>query len=532
MPLPLKNSGVAPVGATPSALMPMTFPVRGSKMRAWVSPPQLSVSHIVAVAAIIAQAASTALPPFAKIKAPAVAPSGLPVMAIQRLPCSGGFTVRGGGWAAADDAAARTRAAARSFFMRASYPRRAAGTRALYSRRVAAGLDPARSSRARALAVALLATLAVLAAQAALVHLAYGGNWTALFYSGERYGVPPELAAEGVHLFPGTGYDGQIYHAIAHDPLLRRGVGVSSGVDAPRLRYRRVLVPLLAWLGAAGNGARRRSRVSRRGARIRLPRGVLECALGGEGRPLAGLGRAVRPVAGVGGLAGADDRGRRARRAGRGLGARGRARFAARVGRPRRRAAGPGDGAAPRRRGRDRRPRRSGGSSGPRWRRRARSPPARGSRTCTRGRPPPTIPNSFVPLGGIVNALLNPAAYGGGPGLRAIRPAVLQALDVLALVGIVLAFVIAAGWLKSAPRSPLAWAAALFALIGVFTQRPDNWAHVYDYGRVYSPLLLLLALEGLARRDARWAAPWLLMEPRLLWQLSGPAAAALRGLFG
>ena len=29
MPLPRKNSGVAPVGATPSALIPTTFPVFG-----------------------------------------------------------------------------------------------------------------------------------------------------------------------------------------------------------------------------------------------------------------------------------------------------------------------------------------------------------------------------------------------------------------------------------------------------------------------------------------------------------------------
>jgi len=40
----------------------------------------------VQVAAIIAHAASTAFPPFAKIIAPAVAASGLPVMAIQCLP--------------------------------------------------------------------------------------------------------------------------------------------------------------------------------------------------------------------------------------------------------------------------------------------------------------------------------------------------------------------------------------------------------------------------------------------------------------
>ncbi len=91
MPRARKNSGVAPVGATPSALIARTLPMRGSKISAWVSPPQRSVSHIVAAAASIAQAASTALPPFANVSAPAVAASGLPVMATQCLPCSAGL---------------------------------------------------------------------------------------------------------------------------------------------------------------------------------------------------------------------------------------------------------------------------------------------------------------------------------------------------------------------------------------------------------------------------------------------------------
>ncbi len=86
MPLARKNSGVAPVGATPSALMPVTLPVWGSNTSACTSPPQLKVSNMVAVAAIIAQAASTALPPRSNIMAPAVAASGLPVMAIQCRP--------------------------------------------------------------------------------------------------------------------------------------------------------------------------------------------------------------------------------------------------------------------------------------------------------------------------------------------------------------------------------------------------------------------------------------------------------------
>src|SRR5437870_3933894 len=89
----LKNSGVAPVGATPSALMPTTFLACGSKISACVSPPQLTSSYIVQTAASMAQAASTALPPCSKMRAPAVAPSGLPVMATQCRPCKTGLCV-------------------------------------------------------------------------------------------------------------------------------------------------------------------------------------------------------------------------------------------------------------------------------------------------------------------------------------------------------------------------------------------------------------------------------------------------------
>ena len=70
-----------------------TFPVFGLKISAWVSPPHDSVSNIVEVAASIAHAASTAFPPFWKVIAPAVAASGLPVIAIQCLPWRTGLTV-------------------------------------------------------------------------------------------------------------------------------------------------------------------------------------------------------------------------------------------------------------------------------------------------------------------------------------------------------------------------------------------------------------------------------------------------------
>src|SRR5262245_18542032 len=48
---------------------------------------------MVEVAASIAQAASTALPPFPNVIAPAVAASGFPVIATQCRPCSTGLAV-------------------------------------------------------------------------------------------------------------------------------------------------------------------------------------------------------------------------------------------------------------------------------------------------------------------------------------------------------------------------------------------------------------------------------------------------------
>src|SRR3954452_5029188 len=97
IPLPWKNSGVAPVGATPRASTAITLCVFGFQIRTWVSPPQLRVSHMVQAAASMAAVASTALPPFWNIIVPAVAASGLPVMASQWRGWGGGVFVRGRG---------------------------------------------------------------------------------------------------------------------------------------------------------------------------------------------------------------------------------------------------------------------------------------------------------------------------------------------------------------------------------------------------------------------------------------------------
>ena len=78
-----------------------------------------------------------------------------------------------------------------------------------------------------------------------------GGNWTALFCTGQNQRVPPELAA-GTYRFPNVaGYDGQMYRYVAHDPFFERGY--QQYVDLPEVRYRRILVPALAFAAAAGS---------------------------------------------------------------------------------------------------------------------------------------------------------------------------------------------------------------------------------------------------------------------------------------
>src|SRR5512136_211142 len=92
-------------------------------MRAWVSPPQLRTSCMVQTAPSIAQAASTAFPPLAKIMAPAVAASGFPVIATHSRPWRTGFSVRWPDNPSAVRPTHRTRIARKIAFIGPSFPR-------------------------------------------------------------------------------------------------------------------------------------------------------------------------------------------------------------------------------------------------------------------------------------------------------------------------------------------------------------------------------------------------------------------------
>jgi hypothetical protein len=91
--------------------------------------------------------------------------------------------------------------------------------------------------------------------QALTVHYSYGGNWTALYCTGALFKpIPADLQSEDIYVFPNSsGYDGQIYHYLAHDPWFRRNY--AAAMDEPRYRGRRILVPGLAYLLAFGRSS-------------------------------------------------------------------------------------------------------------------------------------------------------------------------------------------------------------------------------------------------------------------------------------
>ncbi len=96
------------------------------------------------------------------------------------------------------------------------------------------------------LVVALLASWQFLT-----VHYNYQGNWTALYRIRPTMPVPAFLRSERLYTFPATeGYDGQVYHLIAHDPWMTKGS--RDAIVGWAFRYQRIFVPALAWMLALG----------------------------------------------------------------------------------------------------------------------------------------------------------------------------------------------------------------------------------------------------------------------------------------
>jgi hypothetical protein len=376
----------------------------------------------------------------------------------------------------------------------------------------------------RYLALSTMAMALVLAWQALTVHVNYAGNWSALFCTGALRGVPATLASEHIWVFPASsGYDGQLYHYIAHDPLMRNKALIAS-VDDPRLRYRRILVPGLAYILAAGQAdwvdpAYYLLILVFVGAGVwwtagccrdlgRSPAwGLLFLLLPAT---LVSIDRMVTDVALAAFAAG----------------------FAHHARAPSWKLFLILAAAAL--------TRETGflllaGYCGyllleRRWKQTAifslAATPAVAWYAYVHAH---TLPDhytiSFIPLSAIWTCLLHPLVY--PPGFRMVGLA--KAGDYLALGGILAAFALGLRWGICRKPGPVSLSMLCFVAMGLILQKTDHWLHVYDYGRVYSPMLLFLAMNGLRRQSWAAALPFALILPRIAMQFGGQILGIVAG---
>jgi hypothetical protein len=378
--------------------------------------------------------------------------------------------------------------------------------------------------RRQALICAALAVLAVLLWQWATVTANYGGKWTALFCTASTHSLPPELAGEHIYVFPNSlGYDGELYHYIAHDPFLR-DQQLKSFIDAPRLRYRRILLPLLAWTAALGRPAAIDAAYI---AVVLLSIGLgvfWSCELCREHgwAPAWGFAFLAAPAVLIGIDRMVTDVLLAALAAG----------FAVHWKRPSWRLFAILAAAAL--------ARETGVlfiagyclylAVARRWTQAVKyamaALPAAGWYLYVQLR---TAPSEYLirlaPLSVILSVLLHPASY---PARIPLIPLV-QAADFAAIAGMLAAFALSCIALRADPQ-PETYIAACFALAGVVFQQSQMWDHVYHYGRVFTPVLVFLAIQAMKRKSAVWLAPSLMIVPRIAMQLAPQAIGIARAV--
>ncbi|MCU1273838.1 MAG: hypothetical protein JWO48_1269, partial [Bryobacterales bacterium] len=143
-------------------------------------------------------------------------------------------------------------------------------------------------------------------------------------------------------------------------------------------------------------------------------------------------------------------------------------------------------------------------------------------------------PWAYKRLGaGIIGRLLHPIDYPfTGP-----MEALMQSLDAVALIGIVCAIVAAIILVRLGPLGPVSIAAFLYAALAIALVSVRYWDSCYSYSRVFSPLLIFIALAATdsKHRVSGWwwtLVPTALVDLRIGLQLGPQALGILRGLSG
>ncbi len=137
-------------------------------------------------------------------------------------------------------------------------------------------------------------------------------------------------------------------------------------------------------------------------------------------------------------------------------------------------------------------------------------------------------PTSLVPLSGLLGHLIHPRDYPPGVPLVGL----VQVADFAALLGMLLALGLAVVLVLKRKTDPVAVAALLFAGLTVSVQNYEAWSTVYNYGRIFSPLLVLVALGWLPRNRWLAVAPLILITPRVVIQFGQQVLGVLGGVIG
>jgi len=407
------------------------------------------------------------------------------------------------------------------------------------------------SESRRAVLVGVCAVLAAWTWMFLTVHYNYGGNWTALYLIGPRTPVPPSVRAERLYIFPNnSGYDGQSFHLMAHDPWMRRSTPAELQIQT--FRYARILVPALAWMVGLG-----RDRwidpayyavilafvflgvywtaVYAQGASLQAGAASLPAAWGFvfllSPATLTSLDRMTVDIA-LTALCAAfvvyADRGTRSN----GNGTRWKILFVLACALLTRETAWILFAAyevflLARRRFTDACFATAAAIPAVAWQFYI---AARAGKAAI---PPELL--GWIPGAGFFDRLTHPAVYGLPPFLTHLA----ITLDYVALCGMALACALAVRVfsLSVAARNPVtatAWAIFGFALAAVFLRGQGEWADAFAFGRIFAPLLVLMAmcplLSSASSRVWLGLAPTLLVDSRIALNFGKQALGVLRGL--
>jgi hypothetical protein len=134
---------------------------------------------------------------------------------------------------------------------------------------------------------------------------------------------------------------------------------------------------------------------------------------------------------------------------------------------------------------------------------------------------------------GIIGRLLHPVSYPFAHPMELL----VQSLDVVALSGMVCAIVAAIILLRLRPLDPVSIAAFLYAVLATALVSVHYWNLCYSYARVFSPLLIFTALAATdsKHRMRRWwwtLAPTAMVDLRIGLELGSQTVGILRGLSG